>query len=232
MDNQNSTSNPPPTTENIPAQNPVVQQTPPSQAYPAPQSPPPSSKSFFSTKIILLIVFLLILLGAGGTYLALNSKPKPQPIVSKPTPTSAPTPIPTGDPAANWKTYTGKVLSIKFQVPKDWEVSEQEGGYLNYGDYGKINTTITAKDPKRSFSIIKNFFGGFAGLDLIEERGIYVGSEKAKASYLRESSGYSQIQIRFTDSYKNYLIIYGYGKTDSEADKIFNQILSTFQFTN
>src|SRR3989338_5368060 len=110
MDNQNTTPSPTETPENIPAQNPVVQESPAPQTHTAPQSLPPSSKSFFSTKIILLIVFLLILLGSGGTYLALNSKPLPAGRQANPiSPTSAPTPV---DETTNWKIYTDSKSGI------------------------------------------------------------------------------------------------------------------------
>lgn len=133
MDNQNPTPNPIPPTENIPVQNPPVQETPPSQAYTAPQSPPPSSKSFLSNKIILLIVILLMLLGLGETFLALNSQPKPQPVVSKIAPTSAPTPTP--NPTANWKTYTNTKHRFSFSYPQNLRSREEDHDYLGMQIY-------------------------------------------------------------------------------------------------
>ena len=78
MDDQTPTLNTTPPNENIPVQNPAIEETPSPKAYTIPQPATPSPKSFLSSKIVLLIVILLILLGAGGTYLARNSKPKSQ----------------------------------------------------------------------------------------------------------------------------------------------------------
>ena len=76
---------------------------------------PPAAKSFVSTKVILLIVIVLIIMGAGGTYLALNSKTKPAPIVSKAIPTSTPTPI--TDPTASWRTYKNAEFGFSIKYP-------------------------------------------------------------------------------------------------------------------
>ena len=138
MDNQNPTPNPIPPTENIPVQNPPVQENPLSQVYTAPQSstPPPSPKSFLSTKILLLIVIGLVLFGAGGTYLALNSKPKPQPFTSKTTPTytptSIPTPTPTPNPTANWKTYTSQALGFSIKYPENLAHNKETTTFKEY----------------------------------------------------------------------------------------------------
>lgn len=57
----------------------------------------------------------MILLVSGETYLALNSRSKPQPIAQNPTPTSIPTP--TIDPTSNWKTLTNDKSYFSFKYP-------------------------------------------------------------------------------------------------------------------
>ncbi len=123
MDNQNPTNNQTSTPENVPAQNPAVAETPP-QVYTAPHiDNPPPKKPFLTGKIILIVIILSVILSAGGTYLALNSKPNPQPVVSKVIPTPTPTPTPV-DETANWKTYTDIGYSIKH--PASWIIEEAE----------------------------------------------------------------------------------------------------------
>lgn len=79
MDNQAPTPNPTPPAENISPGNPPLQKAS-SQVYTAPRidNPPPPKKPFMFSKILLPIMIILVLFGAGGIYLALNSKPKPQ----------------------------------------------------------------------------------------------------------------------------------------------------------
>lgn len=129
--------------------NQAEQPTNPPIENPVPQTvTPPPSKSFLSNKIILPIVILLIILGLGGTYLALNSKPKSQPIVSKTIPTSTPTPTSITkktvcrklsnqeifDPK-NWTDYYNRVIGISFKYPKygivhDFKVAKGKYAYL------------------------------------------------------------------------------------------------------
>jgi|SRR3989344_1408492 len=129
MDNQNPTPNPAPPIENVPVQ-------------PIQQPPPSSTKSFFSTKIILLIMFLLIILGAGGTYLALNAKNKPQSVASTSTPTTAPTPLSTeasakeDDLTAGWRTYENGAYGYSIKYPPDWSFYEKKSNIV----FGPLST--------------------------------------------------------------------------------------------
>lgn len=127
MENQTPTPNPIPTPENVPIQNPAVE-APPSQVYTAPHiDNPPPKKSFLTSRIILLIVIFLVLVGLGGTYLTLNSKPKPQPTAPKaaPTPTST-----TVDETASWKTYTNLDLGFSIKYPDFMNIYEDEGSVV------------------------------------------------------------------------------------------------------
>ncbi len=95
-------------------------QTPPVESSPTQQIPPQSPKSFLSNKLILVAVILLIvLLAGGGAYFVLNTKSKSQPVISKTTPTSIPASAPslTPDPTANWKTYTDSQNGFSFKYP-------------------------------------------------------------------------------------------------------------------
>ena len=147
MDNQTPTTSPIPTPGNIPTENPAVE-TPP-QVYTAPQPPLSPKKPFLTGKIILLIVILLILLGAGGTYLALNSKPKPAPIVSKEAPTSTPSPAPTNE-TVNWKTYTSSNIGFSLRYPKEMDDPGEEYNEYIEGDKTTV-VGFSIFDPSRNY---------------------------------------------------------------------------------
>lgn len=57
-------------------QNPTVQEIPSSKTFVVPHTEPsfPPKKSFLPKGLIFVLIFLILILGAGGTYLALNSK--------------------------------------------------------------------------------------------------------------------------------------------------------------
>lgn len=128
MDDQNPPINPAPPVQNQPIQDSSSSQSQSTQSKP---SIPPELG--ISNKIILLVIGVLVLiLAGGGTYLALNSKSKIQPIVSKespistpsPTPTSVPTPAP--DETANWKTYTNINYHYSLKIPQDTKILAEE----------------------------------------------------------------------------------------------------------
>jgi len=133
MDNQNTQSNPQPA--NPPIENPVPQTV-----------TPPPSKSFLSTKIILLIAIIIILIASTGTYLALNSKLKPAPIVSEPIPTSTSTPTAIIDETANWKTFQSLNLPISLSYPNTYKATEGTSN-TSADQCPKINyITLTSAD--------------------------------------------------------------------------------------
>lgn len=116
---------------------PVVQnpapQTPPVMAetqtpiiQPMPTVPNNSSNKTKYILLGLLILLILVALGGGTYYLGMV---KQQPASQKnnnvaktiiPNPTSTPTPTPTPDPTSSWKTYTDNISSIKY--PATWTI--------------------------------------------------------------------------------------------------------------
>ena len=244
MENQNPTPNPPPPTENIPAQNPAIE-TPP-QAYTAPQpaTPPPSPKPFFSTKIILLIMLLLILLGVGGTYFSLNSKPKPLPAgrqANPISPTSVPTPTP--DPTANWKTYTSTESAYSFKYPNDWDTQK----------VGEKDLMIAPKEIVEQVRNTKGGFGGGVFLTLMihedyKPSSNWFNSDETKqvtsADFIVANSPATKYILKFTadvpgtplGSIITDVVTEKNGKSyaiellDSSRKQVYDQILSTFKF--
>ena len=250
MDNQNPT-------ENIPVQNPAVEETPPSQVYTAPQSstPPPSPKSFLPNKIIFIIVILLILLGLSGTYLALNSKPKPGPVVSKATPTSIPTP--TVDPTADWKVYTNTEAGYQISYPQNISIRESRlenvesvelGSYLPPAKIQHVALLIFSGDGKETMSIssainINNPNYGFDAKFMagkIAETSAYpakvaelqldgVQAYSVKPEPVGQFSNWSNSTIFVNGKRPSSAYVIDVAVTSSK-EEIVNQILSTFRF--
>lgn len=239
MDEQAPQSNPLPV--NPPVENTVVQPTPPAI--------PPSSKSFFSGKLLLLIVAILLLIFAGGgTYLALNSKNKPAPVVSKFTPTSAPTP--TIDPIASWKTYTSKQARYSFKYPNEWPINNIAPAKdcsvcvediifspevkLNSGD-SNISVILVLKDERiKTLEDYKNIFIKHSS-SYTDVKDVTLGEEKALSyklsggipplpvsEYVVVKNGF-YYEIRLEDSIET-------NKNKLRNLELFKQILSTFRF--
>lgn len=134
---------------------------------PTPPATPPPSKSFLSAKIILIVILLMIFAG-GGTYLALNSKTKTEPTVSKSTPTSAPTP--TVDPTASWKTYINPEFTYSLKIPTEFrEVSDSSNeqkrlrAYTNVGSSSDKSGNYEAELQILTLSFENPAFTGFKG---------------------------------------------------------------------
>ena len=229
MNNQNPISNSTLPTENIPVQ-PIRQPT------------PSSPKSFFSTKIILLIVFLLIILGVGGTYLALNPKPKSQQAVqNNPAPTTAP--IPTTYPTANWKIYQGQGYSVKY--PENWIAGENGQGcgigiHIYPGtplttQYTPIQKTCPPSDT--IFIYFEDNPSNLSTEQFIKQKGGTIDN----LSSITVSNILSQKEIDAPGTVTNVNVYVPFGGkiytirwlqgSSAISEQTFNQILSTFKFT-
>lgn len=255
MDSQTPIPNPTPLTENIPPQNPSIE-TPPSQVYTAPhlENPPPPKKPFMFSKILLPIVIIFVLSAAtAGTYLALNSKPKPAPIVSKIAPTSAPTSTP--DPTANWKTYknTENGFSLQYPQGKLVEISEKNTGKNSCTEQkGVVDIKIYPGDYKKS-ETETHFFGdlwvNISIVDNVEKLSPEDYVRKACATFFSQDKITSMKSLQIANNnflaiiYKNVMdqqqevivpkgnkLYFIHGFSSKLPNPLFDQILSTFRF--
>src|SRR3989344_1362777 len=249
MDNQNPSQMAPqdPSVQTPPPQ-PPIQQTSPVETEPVAQTSPPSTpKPFLSGKILLIFIVLLILLGAGGTYLALNSKPKPQPVVSKATPTSTPTPAP--DPTASWKTYKNETYSYSLKIPNDWVIdfnnakenndklvfiysgdlkdagdTQVQVPHLGKGSQLEISVTIY-----KSYDDLRPSKGEYPD----EGKEIMVDGEKAMlwtSNNAYSISGQRGYNLCVLHNGKGYTMLIISMISALPQDLLFSQILSTFRF--
>lgn len=219
--------------------------TSPTVNTPVPSTPepiqPPDSK--MSQKLLIPSIILLIVAVILVTFkLILKNKvvPPPQPTPTASTqPTPSPTPTATADPAANWKTYENNYWKISFKYPDTMfkpcpnYTIEKEGirfwgpqfgcpdghdilykiGFVGY-DLGKY---IEPKKPSLTETITIN------------------GKEAQKKTYVYDeldgplSSLKQSVEVVFNLS--NGTVILQQLGDNIDEQKAFDQILSTFRFT-
>lgn len=177
--------------------------------------------------LIFLIIGILIIAGVGGYVIYTNYSnnrsritPSQNPVIISQTP--QPTPSPSPDETANWKIYTNK--DIYFKYPSDWNIS----GSVITSNLPKIRLVITAKDGTLMNECMEKI------------------SEESKDNlflkrFTRVTTGAmcggtdpSPREIWVIPSKDAYApgISYEYSATESkQAEEIFNQIISTFKFT-
>lgn len=208
-----------------------------------PNITPSPPKSFLSNKLLIIVIILIILLGAGGTYLALNSKPNPQSTVSKALPTSVPTP--TVDPTASWKTYTNLELKYSLKYPPDWNAITDGSLKINgirisigpnaTGGFEDFNTkvSITAITPglNTNISSAKDLMvvGNpppkvYPTIETITFKGLKV--------YKKIQEDASDLIAFDKDGLVYSIYLFHRSHIDNVDPKIYDQILSTFKFTD
>ena len=204
---------------------------------------PPSPKSFLSNQLILIVIILIILLGASGTYLALNSKPKPAPTISKVPPTSTPTQI--SGPTASWKTYTNSNAGYSFKYPNDYQIMENQKKSVDGVTVSTPNTT-TILSPVLSglntnMQIGIHYENGAVNLSEIEvakklELNIngspYTINGKGGFIFVDTPLGpYGSTIIYITANNKSYTFTIESQTSYAQYKQYLDQILSTFKFT-
>ncbi len=204
-------------------------------------------RSGFAQIIIVAVIALVIGAVAVFGYQKYIQKPTLAPTQSpsnsdKITNQNSPSPD-TSDETANWKTYNAKVAKVSFKLPLGWSVIEREGAVYN-GE--KANRDVILKG-ENDFGITytENFFGGFAGTKVIDNltKEVEIDGIKVRKEYLKDfpavegqaidlsgSPDEMHIEMHRGNS-ANFFIASFKKETFAEEDKILDQILSTFKFT-
>lgn len=154
------------------------------------------------------------------------------------------------DETADWKTYQGKLINLSLKYPSNWTVGEDNKGvYL--GEYkeetgyiGRSNQEpeIILQDSANNRILKVSRRGDFIGsYSKPKEVDVIVSGISSKKSYwilmnLSENGSkpdtsvptYSTILLSVNGT--KFLIYGEWKEKDTEADKIFDQILSTFKF--
>lgn len=216
----------PPTPDILPTGVTVEQpSTTPTPTVP-PVTPPEPPKPINKTILILIVILAFVGLGVLGYWAYQSYFTSPKPI----TEVSTPTPIATTDPTASWKTFTHPTNKYQFKYPSEWTtaINEKAKAGVLFG-------------PNASSS------SGIGGVEVreinIEPQDFY----KLTESKVIESTPYSINGINgYKYTYSNIMVSHGfvfkntdgliyniYINTDDKQNlEIFDQILSTFKFTD
>lgn len=219
-----------------------------------PQIPKPKSKFL----LILLVVLILVTLGLVGVlaYRKYISNPTASP-TTQPTPISLTTP--TSDPTADWKTYANTAYNYSVKYPLDWEIAVKgdadastfDAPYLespcNY-DSGQLCSQMQIEtgtyEPNKKFE--PNFIVNLTGSKpdkVSNTTSTTVGGEEAQGfDYFQSNYGDTgRLLYVLVTNHKNTKYVFTYVESqknrtfqtgvDWQNKKIFDQILSTFKFT-
>jgi|SRR3989344_4933863 len=212
--------------------------------------------------ILAIIIFAVAILIAINTDLVKRTKkePSPTPVSSStisPSPTtqqSSPTPAET----ANWETYQDNVLGYKVKYPQNLKATRIENRDDSIGEadlIGGASLNLIYNDDKfrPQASEISIWVMDSEGLKLEEwlmkhSSPAPFGSPEIKEFYGYKELGNATIDrlqgIKFTDDVMgftstwaavikgNKVYLVGYVYVSDDLDKTYNQIISTFQFTD
>ncbi|MBU1104379.1 hypothetical protein KJ664_00570 [Patescibacteria group bacterium] len=226
-------------------ENEIQPNTPPIQPLPQSSTPIPTQKTTKWSKILLFTVLGLGAIAGSiffGIQIGKNQTPNQQPIVVQPTasptqaivnPTALPTENPTIDTTTNWKTYTSTTYGLSFKYPQDYKVEERSDGFF-------VISTQTDNVPQSGISIDAR------------QQGSYQSLAKAQANIntaftvngSSEVNGWTTFDVIGKEGmlkdieFKLAIAPYKTGAIEMETinnepyRNIFDQILSTFKFTN
>lgn len=236
-----------------PNQPPPINPAPPKdQVYnaPKPTSNHPHGHHFIPSKLMILLLFiLLVIAGASGIYLS-NSKSKPQP-TPKPTPTVNPLPTPT-DETANWKTYENTKYGYTIKLPPNWSMkaaTEDPLGETCSAVNGTENILELSKNsikecgfigemlPPQDIDITIWVTSAFQDIySILSNPGkITIGGIEATRYKFKDNAEFPNVQdtrIYLNHNNKGYIIYLREDSGGNFLDLIYNQILSTFKFTD
>lgn len=208
---------------------------------------PQVTKSSFL--VILLSILLVISLSIAGFFTYQTQKLVNELRVMRDELKQASTPTastePTTDPTMGWKTYANKAHNVTFKYPSDWVLNiVSEGDVANGQTY---NTSLNLKNMKSVINIFLNLDGiGGVGQTLQGQPTTISGYKLYR--YEKENTFNNTLTIGVTDSLTESLGVFringitysitlnfpiSYSSTEQlEAETVFDQILSTFKFTN
>ncbi len=214
--------------------------TPPiNQPLPVQPSPNPSKQNYL---IMAVVVLVILLLGMGGLVVYLLQKNQTVPAtVSEVIPTTTPSmvPSPVADETANWKTYTSNSsVGITFKYPPSLTLQEkgQRKDYIVLlTDPKDLSTTSSIMDIDLSLDVVNSDYPqavNFWKEQLIDESVQELeNGVKIVGNGQHESSGeiFTIVLLKHKSGGAIRLVT---TKTDNTSKMLFDQILSTFKFTD
>lgn len=191
-----------------------------------------------------VIIILVVLIGFVGVYYLGTLKP------NKVAESSTPTPVtsvePTADPTANWKTYTNKEHGVSFKYPLDWKLTETSPGEVHDGQTYNIWLKLNKKNSTIGIGLNINGIGGGPRNVPYDAINLWGKTYYKQYGNIDFSNNTKRIDISenatglgaFIMNSKTYMISLTYPaitegeKPNIDLSKEFDQILSTFKFTN
>jgi len=205
-----------------------------------PPVPPQPKKNNF----LLWVLFLVLLLGSSwGLYLTAVTADGQRFV--QPISTSTALPTETAAPTANWKTFITDDKKVSFKYPSGWTVDQN----TTSEGWGKSITTANLKNDKFHLSVsVANAFMNECMQEISKQnitlsgttfyKRYFTGVYSGEACSNKENLGNSEIWLQPTlidkEPYNyQYGLLLNYNNLHkSEAETLFDHILSTFKFTN
>ncbi len=194
---------------------------------------PPKSSHLIPIILSSLITAIILV---GSYYLLLSKKTDS---VSTPSPSETTSNNVKMDPTADWKTYDNTTLKIQLKHPNDWTVKGFAGDQENFDKTENTFSRFTIKSPDDliSFTITNSVFEGSLDPCMSEQKPASTesldGNIFARSTYTSKCPETDVKFISLSSTDKNMSLTFNYSNANQvEAEKIFNQILSTFKFTN
>lgn len=212
------------------------------QVPPVPSQTPDKIANNLSFAKTLAYGFAIASIGvtiAIGGYLLGANKTKPQPVVqTSVTPFVSPTP----DPTASWQTYTNVQYGFQMKYPNDWAVKDnllQKPASVNSNL--EISNSSLQENPRFTLFINPAGFGlpipdkvyelspiGNGKLEILNKQEIAPTKEG-----MSNVDGHMIINSKsFNIGSNSYIFIFNFVQKGKDYEPIFNQILSTFKFTD
>jgi hypothetical protein len=185
---------------------------------------------------VLLAILIIAVLSVGGYFVYKNYFAK-EPVAIE---TPSPTPVATADPTADWETYTNQLHGITYKYPTKWIIDDKE---VN----NQLNGLIVMKKEEAQITMYLEM-DGIGGLGRNYEGKSFQFNELGIYKYYVDNTYNKTKGIGLTDSLTQSLGVFSYNNkpysitltypasyTDTQASELeneFDQILSTFKFTN
>jgi len=231
---------------------PVISQPPATPVIPPVPSVPPTSKK--SNSLVWVLFFLVFLLSVVVAFFVYQNLQLQQQLVAQLASTPVSSPIPTADPTADWKVYISDDLGIQFKYPANlvisvnnfqsstfWSVIDTKEKLVGMGSGAvspiEFSFDLNGDELEKAISQAKNSYTAESlkidllnlesGVDITVLSGIgaegMLGGERTKRAYFANRKDKTIVV--------NY---YGYvlRREDEINELLFDQILSTFKFTN
>lgn len=181
--------------------------------------------------MILIVIGLIVGAGAVFAYFQFKSKPATQsqpnttlPDIASQPPTAKPTPA--TDETANWKTHTSNFYNYTLKYPKAAQIITTLNQIGNADNKYETTTVVFGSGILKIWSSV-----GGRGVSAIKSEKMTI-AEKVTDKYFESET---EVVIKAIDSPSGQSIFFSYNLPSenlTEVDSTFDQILSTFQFTN